>query len=74
MLVNALGVVVTAALFLIPSILGAGSNQSQNVVPNAAGDAALDQAKVDKYKSLLGKEPVHHLRAVSFMDIDTRYR
>ncbi|KAJ9608469.1 hypothetical protein H2200_007457 [Cladophialophora chaetospira] len=54
MLVNAIGVVVGAVWFLAPSVLSASSsNSSQNIIPNAAGDTALDVAKVNKYKSLL---------------------
>jgi hypothetical protein len=56
MLVSPFAVGSAVVLFLTGHVLAAGSsNSSQNVVPNAAGDTALDQAKVDKYKNLLGK-------------------
>ena len=46
-----------APLFLLAAsaLAAAPSNSSQHIIPNAAGDAALDPAKVDRYRSLLGK-------------------
>ncbi|KIW73864.1 hypothetical protein PV04_01949 [Phialophora macrospora] len=47
--------VIAAFLVLATSALAAeAANSSQTVIPNAAGDAAIDPAKVNRYKSLLG--------------------